>query len=123
MLFKGFFCFALLFPEENLLHRASPATTHHAYLPCRTTHPTRHVNEAFTISVVRTRTVTFLEFFWNVYSVLKSIITTFLGLPGVSTVLSMTGADQATNIPGFDFALEFGERLLSMLILVGSKPG
>jgi hypothetical protein len=83
----------------------------------------RHVSEAYTISVVRTRTVTALEFFWNIYSVFKSIITTFLGLPGVSMALSTVGANEIMNIPGADHCLTLFENFMSMILLVGSKPG
>lgn len=83
----------------------------------------RHVNEAFTISVVRTRTVTPLEFFWNIYSLLKSIFTTFLSLPGISTFISSVGADQIINAPGSEEAIMLFENFMSMILLVGSKPG
>ena len=78
--------------------RSTPPSSHPTPPSPDTTH--RHVTDAYTISVVRTRTVTALEFFWNIYSVFKSIITTFLGLPGVSMALSTLGADQIMNIPG-----------------------
>ena len=83
----------------------------------------RHVNDAYTISVVRTRTVTPLEFFWNIYSLMKSIVTTFLSLPGISMVLSSLGADQIMNAPGMEAAVMLFENFMSMILLVGSKPG
>lgn len=83
---------------------------------------TRNLEAAACISVVRCRTVTPLEFFFNIYVIFKTIITTFLSLPGMATILSMLGVDQITSsIPYLDQTIELLENILKLLLLVGSK--
>lgn len=82
---------------------------------------TRNLEAAACISVVRCRTVTALEFFFNIYVIFKTIISTFLSLPGVATIISMLGADLTSSIPYFDETIELLENILKLLLLVGSK--
>jgi len=81
------------------------------------------VAAAYTITVIRFRTVTALEFFFNFYSLFKSFITTILSFPGMGQVISATGAGAIMDVPFLGDAIDLVENLLGLFLLMGSKPG